>query len=225
MLRGKALALARPGSTSRTSRRTQLVEQRPSLLHVTRVETFGEPAVDRREQFARFARPALRMHEPRERDRGAQLPPACALRARHFEHLAEAGLGRSSAGSAVAREQELAVALAHPRLEKAFAGGFDRRKCVVVLAAGFLPAAGSRQRVANLERWRTSPGGYRSFRSRRLLLRAARCRRRFFHVRSGARRAGPSRRRAMPGTRTSRPARSAPARIRSRARRREESSR
>src|SRR6202795_2679339 len=43
----------------------QLIEQRAGLLQIERVETLGEPAVDRRQQFARLLHLALVAPEPR----------------------------------------------------------------------------------------------------------------------------------------------------------------
>ena len=52
----------------------QLVEQRLGLLQIERVEAFGEPAVDRSEQFASLLRLPLIAPEPRHAHRGAQFP-------------------------------------------------------------------------------------------------------------------------------------------------------
>ena len=52
----------------------QLVEQRLSLFQVDGVEAFGEPAIDRREQVARFGVAALVTAEPGEARGGTQFP-------------------------------------------------------------------------------------------------------------------------------------------------------
>src|SRR6516164_6805719 len=53
---------------------SQLVEQRLCVLKVGRVEPFGEPAVNRREEGARFGAAALVAAEPGEAHGGAQFP-------------------------------------------------------------------------------------------------------------------------------------------------------
>ena len=58
----------------RARSRRQLVEQRLSVLQILRVKPFGEPTVDRSEQFAGFALAALLPHQPRIAGRGPQLP-------------------------------------------------------------------------------------------------------------------------------------------------------
>ena len=57
----------------------QLIEQRAGLLRIERVETLGEPAVDRRQQFARLLHLALVAPEPRHAHRRAQFPGFCLL--------------------------------------------------------------------------------------------------------------------------------------------------
>ena len=52
---------------------SKLVEHRLSLLQIERVEAFGEPAVDRSEQFASLLRLALVAPEPRHAYCRAQL--------------------------------------------------------------------------------------------------------------------------------------------------------
>ena len=52
----------------------QFVEQRLCLFEIGRVEAFGEPAVDRREEIAGFGAPALVAPEPGEARGGAQFP-------------------------------------------------------------------------------------------------------------------------------------------------------
>src|SRR6516165_317880 len=53
---------------------TKLVEQRLRLSQIGSVETFGEPAVDRREEGARFGAAVLVAAEPGEAHGGAQFP-------------------------------------------------------------------------------------------------------------------------------------------------------
>ena len=52
----------------------QFLQQRPGLLQIARVESFGEPAVDRSKQFASLIPLALIAPEPRHAHRGAQFP-------------------------------------------------------------------------------------------------------------------------------------------------------
>ena len=80
-----------PGRTSRAEQASQefqpfflmqlrqLVEQRLRLFQIERVEAFGEPAVDRSEQFAGLLRLPLIAPEPRHAHRGAQFPRFCLL--------------------------------------------------------------------------------------------------------------------------------------------------
>jgi len=51
----------------------QLIEERLGFLQVLRVEAFGEPAIDGREEFAGFPDPTLVAHEPCIARRRAQL--------------------------------------------------------------------------------------------------------------------------------------------------------
>ena len=64
---------------SGVGRSHQLLEQRLGVDEVARVEAFGEPAVDRGEEVARFGALALIAPEAREARRGAQLERAGAL--------------------------------------------------------------------------------------------------------------------------------------------------
>jgi len=52
----------------------QLVEQRPGLFEIGCSEAFGEPVVDRREEFAGFGAAALVAVEAGEADSSAQFP-------------------------------------------------------------------------------------------------------------------------------------------------------
>jgi len=72
----------------------QLVEQRLGLLQIERVEAFGEPAVDRREQLARFVPLALITPKPRHTHRRAQFQGFCLLRPRYFERTFKMRLRR-----------------------------------------------------------------------------------------------------------------------------------
>jgi hypothetical protein len=54
--------------------RGELLEQRLGFLQDRRVEPFGEPSVDRREEIARFGVFALVAPQTGEADGGAQLP-------------------------------------------------------------------------------------------------------------------------------------------------------
>ncbi len=57
----------------------KFVEQRFCFFEIGRVETFGEPAVDRREEVAGFGVAALVAAEPGEARSGAQLPELSLL--------------------------------------------------------------------------------------------------------------------------------------------------
>src|SRR6185437_1248907 len=65
-----AVRLHRPAGGSST----QLVEQCLCFFQIGRVETLGEPAVDRREEIAGFGMAGLAATEPSEAHGGAQLP-------------------------------------------------------------------------------------------------------------------------------------------------------
>jgi hypothetical protein len=68
-LAGQYSAAARDGTAL-----GQLVEQRLGVPEVFRVEAFGKPAVDRREQVVSLTATPLVAHQPRIADRGAELP-------------------------------------------------------------------------------------------------------------------------------------------------------
>jgi hypothetical protein len=76
IIRGTSRYRAR--ARSRASIR-QLVEQRLGVLQIERVEAFGEPAIDRSEQFANLLRLPLIAPEPRHTHRRAQLQGFCLL--------------------------------------------------------------------------------------------------------------------------------------------------
>ena len=63
----------------------QLVEQRLGLLQIERVEAFGEPAVDRSENFSGLIPLALIVPEPRHGRRGAEFPGFSLLLTRNRE--------------------------------------------------------------------------------------------------------------------------------------------
>ena len=69
-------------------RSCQLIEQRPGILQVRRIETFGEPIVDRIEQITAFRAFALVTPEPGEADRCPQLQELCALPLGNSDRLA-----------------------------------------------------------------------------------------------------------------------------------------
>src|SRR6516162_5546903 len=72
MAYGKASALL--VQTAATGGGRQLVEQRLRLLEIRRVETLGEPAIDRSEDVMGFAATALVATQPGEAHGGAQFP-------------------------------------------------------------------------------------------------------------------------------------------------------
>jgi hypothetical protein len=72
----------------------QLTEQNLGLLQVERIEAFGEPTVDRSEQFASLLRLALKAPEMREAHRRAEFTQPRLLAARNLNRLAEGGLSR-----------------------------------------------------------------------------------------------------------------------------------
>ena len=78
--------------TTRISSSRQLVEQRLRLFQIGGVEALGEPAVDRREQFARFGPPALFAPQPGEARRGAQFLGFRLLPSRDAQCLFEGDL-------------------------------------------------------------------------------------------------------------------------------------
>src|SRR5271169_3695515 len=60
--------------SSNRSLRRQFLKQRLRFLQIERVEAFGEPAINRSEQFASLLRLPLITPEPRHAHRCAQLP-------------------------------------------------------------------------------------------------------------------------------------------------------
>src|SRR5262245_17775746 len=105
---GYTLVTVKPRAISMSaSASAQLVEQRLGVLQVARVEAFGEPAVDRGEEIARFGALALIAPEAREARRSAQLERAGALLAGDGEGAVVAGGGL--VGGAVGREEQVAV--------------------------------------------------------------------------------------------------------------------
>ena len=86
-------ARARSGAS-----RCQLVEQRLGVLQIERIEAFGEPAIDRSEQFTGFIPLALIAPEPRHAHRRAQLQGLCLLSTSDLKRSREEGLrpGRTS---------------------------------------------------------------------------------------------------------------------------------
>ena len=67
----------------------QFLEQGLCLFQIKRVEAFGEPAVDRSEQFARLLRLPLIALQPGHAHCGAEFPRLCLLLARNFERPVE----------------------------------------------------------------------------------------------------------------------------------------
>ena len=70
----------------------QLTQQRLRVLQVWRIETFGEPAIDRTEQVLGLRALALVSPEPGEAQRCAQFPKLCALALRNSKTAAKAAL-------------------------------------------------------------------------------------------------------------------------------------
>src|SRR5215472_10331833 len=105
-LAGASLA-ARALTSSHRAFLPQLVEQRLRLDEVARVEAFGEPAVDGREEVAGSGALALVAQQPREARRGAQLQGSRALLAGDGEGAVVAGGGL--VGAAAGREEQVAV--------------------------------------------------------------------------------------------------------------------
>src|SRR4029077_9129956 len=85
----------------------EFLQQRVGVEQIARVEAFGEPAVDRGEEGARFGALALIAPQAREARPGAQLERAGPLLAGDGEGAVIAGgrLGRGAAG----REEQVAV--------------------------------------------------------------------------------------------------------------------
>jgi hypothetical protein len=62
-------------------------------LQVSRIQSLGEPAIDRRQQFPSLGPFALALPEPRQAHGGAKLPPLGLLTTGYVEGLLEAGFG------------------------------------------------------------------------------------------------------------------------------------
>ena len=69
----------------------QLVQQRLRLLQIARVEAFGEPPVNRSQQFARLLHLALVAPEACEAHGGAEFPGFGLLLASNCERVLEIG--------------------------------------------------------------------------------------------------------------------------------------
>jgi hypothetical protein len=83
----------------------QFVEWRLAIFEDRRVETFGEPAVDRREKITGFGALTLIAPESGKAGGGAKLEKLCALPLRNDERLMVALFGR---GSIAGGAQEIA---------------------------------------------------------------------------------------------------------------------
>ncbi len=78
----------------RRHRSRQLIQQRLRVLQVRRIETFGEPIVDRTEQITGLRALALVAPEPGEAGRCSQLEELCALPLGNGDGLTIVLLGR-----------------------------------------------------------------------------------------------------------------------------------
>ena len=87
----------------------KFIEQRPCVFQIGRVESLGEPAVDRRKELAGFIMLSLRLPKAAEPDRGTQLEGFCLLTARHVRGMVQSAL---SVRLLAAAEQEIADAVA-----------------------------------------------------------------------------------------------------------------
>src|SRR5262249_38388947 len=76
---GAASLTRLPPTNSTGAGSPQLVQQRPRLFQVGRVEAFGEPARNWREEVVGFGAAAPFTQQARKADRGTQFKPACAL--------------------------------------------------------------------------------------------------------------------------------------------------
>src|SRR4029077_13960751 len=85
----------------------EFLQQRVGVEQIARVEAFGEPAVDRGEEGARFGALALIAPQAREARRGAQLERARPLLAGDGEGAVVAGGGLVGGGPR--REEQVAV--------------------------------------------------------------------------------------------------------------------
>jgi len=68
----------------------QLIEQRPGVLQISRVETLGEPVVDLGQRRARLVTPIGVAQQSREAGRHAQLPGFCVLSSSNISRSAQA---------------------------------------------------------------------------------------------------------------------------------------
>src|SRR5262249_9447605 len=132
---------------------------------VARVEAFGEPAVDRGEQFARFGALALIAPQAREARRGAQLEGAGALLAGDGEGAVVAGGGL--VGGAARRDEQVAGEAVEFGAPEALAGlggdGEGRRDRAMGLGelAGSLLCFDQKPKDAGGTRLASSLGGER----------------------------------------------------------------
>src|SRR5262249_24307703 len=99
------------------------------LFQVRRVEAFGEPAVDGREEIAGFGALDLVAPEASEAGRGAEFPPSCTLSSRNREALLQARLCSLDIAASKMRKQRGAdhVHFRHVTLVANLYGGCKRQ--------------------------------------------------------------------------------------------------
>ena len=120
----------------------QLIQQRLRVLQVRRIETFGEPIVDRTEQITGFRALALVAPEPGEAGRCPQLEELCALPLGNGDGLTIVPLGPGSIAGGI---QQIAR---HPMQQLSFndplVGGLDDPRSLgeAVLCFSRLPEHG-----------------------------------------------------------------------------------
>src|SRR5271155_4477312 len=108
----------------------QLIQQRLRLLQIERVEAFGEPAVDRSEQFTSLLPFPLITPQPRRARRRAQFPGLRLLLPRDRKRALEIDL-RFRCIRLARRHGDLAGDAVGLGLEPSFLACFDRGHCFV----------------------------------------------------------------------------------------------
>ena len=117
---GSDAATARACRSPQPHSLAEIVQQRLRLFEIRRVETLGEPAVDRGEKVARFGGAILLAAEPSEAHRGPQLPELGLLLLSNAQSFAIELL--SSLGIPLP-QQQLAFVPIQLRCEPAFGRG------------------------------------------------------------------------------------------------------
>src|SRR4029077_3482701 len=116
---------------------SELVQQRLRLFQIARVESFGEPTIDRSEKLASFVPLTLVVPEPRHAHGGAEFPRFRLLSARYSECTLEICFRFRSIGL-LRLERDCARDPVGLGLEPSFFGCFDHAHRFAHAAPSFI---------------------------------------------------------------------------------------